>query len=44
MCSLLCDTMLYVGFTTINFALLYGTGIAGLSLFVSKHNHKGIKE
>lgn len=37
-------TVLYLGFATINFALLYGTGIAGLSLFASKHIHRGIKE
>ena len=31
-------------FTPIIFALLYGVGIAGISLFVSKHIHKQITE
>ena len=37
-------TVLYLGFTPINYALLHGTGIAGLSLFLSKCIRKETEE
>lgn len=41
-CSVI--TVLYLGFTPIHYALLHGTGIAGLSLFLSKCIRKETEE